>query len=316
MAGPYLPIVSLNHSQSIRIGSGAGTHVPNPFNASTATGLIPQTGVLNHAFYADLSDATVRRDLQRHATLGAIMVAGVPTQTVFSDLYESSDIAVTAGTGMKVNVAAGQIASRIWGTTLTTTAKSGASGLAIAAAGSGDRVDLVVVDASGVPSIVTGVAGSAVVFEVLQIKRATTTVSSGTYVLNFTWAGNVYTTAAIDYAALPSAVATAMIAATGSPSGTIPAGGFVGSGAAVAGGTGVTTITAAKEVEGPLTSLGITPTFVGGGTYSFTEVTAGVDSTAATPAYPVNYLTVATVLVPDAAASSAEFTITDVAVTA
>ena len=81
---PYLPLVSVSRSQNIRLGQGPGNAVPtmtldNPY-----------------PFYADLGVSEVRRDLQHHVAVGAILVVGAISLTVSSDYYISSPILVSA----------------------------------------------------------------------------------------------------------------------------------------------------------------------------------------------------------------------------
>lgn len=87
----YLPIRSISRSQSVRIG----TQVVTP---STTT-------------YVDISDGKTRRDLSHHTAIGAVIVVG-PLSANNSDAVVISGGAVTAGTGLSVNVSAGELEVR------------------------------------------------------------------------------------------------------------------------------------------------------------------------------------------------------------
>jgi hypothetical protein len=105
-------------------------------------------------YYADLGVAEVRRDIQRHSAVGAILPVGAVSLTVSSDYYKTSGIAVSGDTGTTVKIASGVLTSRSQGTTVSVSAQTG---LKVAAADTtNDRWDLVVLSNSGVASVVTG----------------------------------------------------------------------------------------------------------------------------------------------------------------
>lgn len=60
MAGPYLPVQALNRSQKVRLGKGSNA-------------VLLQPGVTS---YVDISDGNIKRDLQRHSAIGAILIVG------------------------------------------------------------------------------------------------------------------------------------------------------------------------------------------------------------------------------------------------
>lgn len=305
--GPYLPIVSLNGQQNVRIGRGPGKSVPKSLTLfDQATN--PQSGFLPSAFYADLSQSEVRRDVQRHSAIGAVIPVGAASLTVWSDLFVASGLAVTDGTGNSVNVAAGVIQSRLFGGQLSVSA---VSGLAVAAASAFDRTDLVVVDAGGNLTVIQGApAAAAATYEVDSVVTSGTP-TGGTFTLGFTYGGFNYKTTTIAYNASAATVASDILAATGGPA--LPASTLAGTGGALP--TAVT-LTASGALEGPITNQHIVANALTGGTtpaVTFTVTTAGVG--AAVPSFAGGSLPLATVFVPSTATSSSNYTITSVALT-
>ncbi len=86
----YLPIRALNRSSRIRIN-----------------GQVVLPGATS---YVDISIASVRKDLADHSTLGQIFVVGPITASNSDGVVTSAGAgAVTPGTGVSVNVAAGEL---------------------------------------------------------------------------------------------------------------------------------------------------------------------------------------------------------------
>lgn len=140
---PYLPVTAISRSQSVRLGHGPGNVVPAEISAA----IVP--------YYADLGDPLVRRDLQRHAAVGAIVTVGTVSPTISSNLYRSSGLAVSAGSTTTVNLASGVVTLRATGATQNVGA---ITGIAVAVSDTThDRWDLVRINNAGVPSVVTGV---------------------------------------------------------------------------------------------------------------------------------------------------------------
>lgn len=134
----YLPVRAISRSQSVRVGNQRLT--------STATS------------YVDISDGKTKRELQNHQALGSVVVVGQLTAN-------NSDVVVTtgglgsAGTGLSVNVSAGELRNRSTGVYV---AGASATNQALTANSSGNpRVDLVVWDnTTGAVSVVTGTAAA------------------------------------------------------------------------------------------------------------------------------------------------------------
>ena len=153
--GPFVPVLAISRSQSVRIGNAQGTATP---------GTVPQVGykpdgtTLNSPYYVDLSDGPSRRDLAHHLALGAVIVVGGLTNSN-SDWVVVDGGVVTAGTGLTVNVSAGDLLQRSTGAE-----KSGASATnsTIASNSSGNpRIDLVSWDnTSGAVTVTTGTAAA------------------------------------------------------------------------------------------------------------------------------------------------------------
>ena len=322
---PYLPIVSLNRSQNIRIGRGPGNVVPGVIAA--------EQGRTPCAFYADLGQAEVRRDYQRHSAVGAVQDIGNTSMGVFSDWYlkSATGLIPSAGTGFTISVTPQTtsnlppfIQSRTFGTTIPVTQPDGTAlgagtnlaQLTIATPDATyDRWDLLYVDQNGRLQLRTGPLGTAIVQNVFTITPVGTP-AAGTFLLSFTWNGNWYTTAGIAYNGSGATIATAMIAATRAlnyPAGVtasaaaapaIPALGFTGAGADVS--AGAATITSANFVSGPVTNQAITSYPSGTASTGYTFATTTVGSGGALP-QPLGgtILPLAHIYVPHAAANAA-----------
>lgn len=116
----YLPVRAISRSQGIRIG----TQTVSP----TATS------------YVDISDGKVRRDLNHHQAIGSVIVVGSLTANN-SDSVVVTGGAVTNGTGLTVNVSAGELRKRSDGTNV---AGAAATNFALTAAHATlDRTDLI-----------------------------------------------------------------------------------------------------------------------------------------------------------------------------
>lgn len=300
---PFLPLVSLNRSQNVRIGHGPNAKPPS-IGASAGN---PQTGAIPHLFYADLSDGNVRKDIQHHTTLGAVLAMGTPSNTVWSDLFQVSGLGVSAGTGYALTVASGVFQSRFYQAKQTVGSAQTVTPAAPTATSA--RTDLVVIDAAGVASIVQGApAGASAVYEVDTV-AITGTPTAGTFTLSFTYDGFNYTTAAIAYNATASAVASAVLAATGGPA--LPAGTLTGSGGPL---PATVTLTASGALEGPITNQAINIsglTGATGGTFGQTTAGTGVGLTG----LGGGVLPLASVFIPSGASSAAGYTITEIALT-
>lgn len=301
---PFLPIVSISRSQAVRIGHGPNAAPPSiTYNSGN-----PQTGGLPYLFYADLADGNVRKDLQHHQAIGAILEMGAPSLTVWSDLFKVSGLAVSNGTGFALSVASGTIQSRFYGAQLAVSAQT----VTPAAPSSTDRTDLVVVSPAGVVSIIQGAAaGAAATYEVDSVATSGTP-TGGTITLGFTYNGFNYTTGTIAYNASASTVASAILAATGGPA--LPSGSLTGSGGPLT--TAAVTLTASSALEGPISNQRVVANALTGGTNpsaTFTQTTAGSGSL--TSGYGGSTLPLATVFIPSTATSNSNYTTTSVALT-
>lgn len=323
---PYVPVVSVNHSQNVRLGRGPGNAVPGVLAGE-------QSSRTPCAFYADLGRSEVRRDFQRHSAVGAIVEVGAPSSGVFSDwfLKSATGLVPAAGTGFTLSVTpqttsllAPVIQSRTFGTMLSVTQPDGTAlgagtnlaQLTIAKPDATyDRWDLLYVDQAGRLQLRTGPIGSTIVNNVFTITPVGTP-AAGNFKLSFTWHGNWYTTANIAYNASGATIATAMIAATRAlnyPAGVtasaaaapaIPALGFTGSGADVS--AGAATITSANFVSGPISNQIISDYPSGTASTGYTFATTTTGSGGADP-QPLGgtMLPLAHIYVPHAAANAA-----------
>lgn len=259
----YLPVVSLNRSQSVRLGRGVGSSVPAPLPQGDLA-INPQTGALNTLFYANLNDPLVRRDLSHHTTLGSVLAAGGLTTSATSDLFARSAPTVSAGTGLTVNVTAFELVGRTFGGVITVPAQSN---LPVAANTSGSsRTDAVIVNNAGVVSVVTGAPNEAGVSEVDTV-TVTGTPTGGSFTLSGTYDGVPFVTAAIPYNATAQAVADAVEGAANFPNKITAAGGALPGAAVTLTTPGIT-----------LSGLSATGSFTGGTTpgVTFVQTTAGV----------------------------------------
>lgn len=118
----YLPVQALNRSQNIRIGTGG-----------TAVQLVPGT-----TSYVDITNGAVKRDIQRHSALGAILVVGSLTGSN-TDTVVATGATATAS-NLVITVTAGELRKR--STAVHTTIAGGTVTLS-AADGTQDRTDLV-----------------------------------------------------------------------------------------------------------------------------------------------------------------------------
>lgn len=305
---PFLPVMSLSRSQSTRLGRGPGSQlVPELNSGDTPTNV--ETGGLIGPFYADLGNPLTRRDFQHHATLGALVTMGVPSNTVYTDLFAQSGLVVSAGSGFALNVAAGVLQSRFSGAQLVVPATV----LTPAAPPAfGNRDDLVVVNSSGVVSIITGQAD--VVAPVYEVDTLTSTggATGGTVNIAFNYNGIWFQATGITFSATAAAVATAMLAATGGPNNETlaqfaPGATITGSGGAL--GTAPVVLTTGGGLEGPITNLQVTNLLTGGTpVVTFVRTTPGVG--ASSPSINGSYLILASVNVPTGATGSGNYTIT------
>lgn len=305
---PYLPVVALSRSQQIRLGRGPASSQPNELNLRTFATVAPQSGSLICAFYANLGDNFVKRDLEHHSAIGAVIPVGAASATVSSDLFKVNGLAVTAGSGFAINVAAGVIQSRLYGSQLPVSAQV----VTPAAPSATDRSDLVILSASGVVSILQGLAPGANTYEVDSV--VTTGIpTGGTFTLSFTYDGENYTTAGIAFNASAATVASAVLAATGGPA--LPAGTVAGTGGALP--TAVT-LTASGALEGPITNQSANYSGLTGGTnptVTFTRTTPGVAGAQAPVPPGARTTPLAEVFIPSSATTSGNYTITNVTLT-
>lgn len=305
---PYLPIVSLSRSQAVRIGRN-NYSVPNQLKQATDASVTnPQTKALFTLFYANLGDGQVRRDIQHHTTLGAILPMGSPSLSVWCDLFKVSGLAVTAGSGFALSVATGVIQSRFYGSPAQLTVSAGS--LTPAAPSAFDRVDQVTVTPAGALVLIPGTSAKAAATYEVDSVVTSGVPTGGTFVLSFVYNGFTYTTAAIAYNAAASAVASAVLAATGGPTLSTT---LTGSGGALP--TAVT-LTASGSLEGPITNQIFNGAALTGGTApsgTFTTTTAGVG---AVPKIPGGLaLPLANIFIPSTATSSSSYVITTIAQT-
>lgn len=166
---PFIPVLAISRSQNIRIGSAmlgvGGSRLVGQMGDTVA-------GVTPLPTYVDVSGPTSRRDLAHHMTLGAIVTVG-PLANISSPYFWSAAPAVTAGSGLSVNVASGTLVPRFYGTVVAgfvsvaqpSVVVPAATNLALAAADPVlDRTDLVyasVVSGAFVYGVATGVGVTA-----------------------------------------------------------------------------------------------------------------------------------------------------------
>lgn len=286
----YLPVISLDRSQNVRINKG----YPDPLGPTKQKGAYG-TARLFHALHVNLNDGTSRRDLQRHSAIGAWEAVGGVTAK-WADLFVNGAPTV-ASTTSAVTVTAFTLSSRLFTdqVALSVPAQTGATAVSTPASTTGDLIYLVRVDEGGVVSAVSGAASNgAPVYEVDTI-----TVSSGTATGTLTWtyAGYNYS-CAFTAAETATGLATAMAAATstnGGPSmaelGAVAGTNLVGTGGAL--GTAAVTITFSGILEGAVTNQAITTST---GTATFVSATSGSGATFPTfdgSTLPLQYVLVA-----------------------
>lgn len=261
------------------------------------------------AYYANLGSGVTRRDIQHHTSIGALIPVGAATNSVWSDVFKVSGLAVTAGTGFAVNVAAGVIQSRFYGATAQLAAS--AQVVTPGAPSAFDRTDQVIISSAGVVSVVPGRAATATAIYEVDSVVTSGVPTGGTFALSFMYAGFTYTTAGIAFNASAATVATAVLAATGGPA--LPATSIAGTGGALP--TAVT-LTTSGALQGPITNQVFNGNLLTGGTApsgTFTATTAGVGATAPQP--NGGFLPLAHVYIPSTATTSANYTITTIALT-
>lgn len=300
----YLPVVSLDRSQNVRIGKGKPDAIDRNDQGGSAR--------LTHALYVDLNVPKVRRDLQNHSAIGAYTVVG-PVTTKWCDLYASAAVDVVAGTGLTVDVPAFTLNSRLF-PDQGTLSVAGATGVATPTLTTGDVIYMIQSDEYGnITAVPGGSSLGAPVYEVDSV-AVTGTLTAGTFTLSFTYSGYNYVTAPIAYDATAAAVASAVEAATVTPSDIpnvpLPAGSVTGTGGPI--GTAAVTLTASGALEGPISNQAINYSGVTGATGgSFTQSIPGVG--ASYPQFDGQNLPLAFVFVPENA--TAPSTITNIALT-
>lgn len=305
---PFVPYLSVSRSQSVRLGRGPGNQNVAELNSGD-TPTNPQTGALIGPFYADLGNNLVRRDVQRHQAIGALVSVGNVSNTVYTDLFAPSGLVVTAGTGFALNVSAGVIQSRYSGAQLAVPATTLTP---LAPPLFGNRDDIVVVGPNGAVSLVAGQADLVAPTYEVDALTATGGATGGTINIGFNYNGYWFQATGIGFAATAAAVGTAMLGATGGPNNETlaqfaPGATVTGAGGPL--GTAPVTLTAGGGLEGPITNLQATNLLTGGTpVVTFTRTTPGVG--ASSPSNNGSYLILASVNVPAGAGSSAAYTIT------
>lgn len=120
----YLPVQAINRSQNIRLGQGA-----------TAVQLVSGT-----TSYVDITNGAIKRDLQRHSAIGAILIVGGLTASNLNTIVASGATATVTGSTLVVTVASGELKNRATG---VFTPIAGGTVTVSAADGTQDRTDLV-----------------------------------------------------------------------------------------------------------------------------------------------------------------------------
>lgn len=289
----YLPVVSLDRSQNVRIGKGK----PDALGRNDQGG----TARLTHALHVNLNVPKVRRDMQNHSAIGAYEVVGALT-TKWCDLYASAAVDVVAGTGLTVSVPAFTLNSRLF-VDQSPLSVVGAT-VATPVSTTGDVIYLIQSNEYG--SIVAVPGASSVGAPIYEVDSVVVggTLTAGTFTLSFTYNGINYVTAGIAYDATAATVASAVLAATavGNIGPALPAGTLTGAGGPI--GTAAVTLTASGALEGPITNQAINYSGVTGATSgSFTQTTAGVG--ASYPEFDGQNLPLAFVFVPENATAPA-----------
>lgn len=303
----YLPVVSLNRGQQVRLGNA----FPDQLGRTKQTGN-DGTRVF-HATHVSLAQGNARRDLQRHSAIGSYEVVGAVTSK-WSDLFAPSGGTVSAGSGNSVNVSAFSLQSRLFPDQFPLSVAA-VTNLATPSFASNDVYYLIKVDEYGNVTAVPGSQSTGAPTYEVDTVTITGTPTGGTFTLSFTYNGFNYVTAGIAYNAAASAVASAVLAATGVGSTTAPAlptSTLTGSGGALPG--AAVTLTASGALEGPITNQSINISGLTGGTPggSFVSTTAG-SGNATLPPFDGSSLPLASVFV--AAGASAPSKITSLVLT-
>lgn len=118
----YLPVQALNRSQNIRLGQGA-----------SAVQLVSGT-----TSYVDITNGAIKRDIQRHSAIGAILVVGGLTASNLDTIITTG--ATATASNLVITVTAGELKKRSSG--VFTTIAGGTVTLGTAD-GTQDRTDLV-----------------------------------------------------------------------------------------------------------------------------------------------------------------------------
>lgn len=120
MASLYLPIRAVSRSQNIRVGQ--------------------QKITPDATFYVDINDGPTKRDLNHHQAIGSVVVVGSLTASNTDQVVVTGGV-VSNGTGLTVNVTAGEIKTRSTGAYVA--GASGTNFALTAADGTKDRTDLI-----------------------------------------------------------------------------------------------------------------------------------------------------------------------------
>jgi len=299
----YLPIISLDRSQNVRIGKG----FPDTLGPNSQIGTY-----VFHALHANLNDAGTRRDLQRHSAIGSYTVVGA-VSAKWVDLYASTNSIVSAGTGMTVSTAAFTVSSRLFTDQPALSVASTSSTIAVPASTVGDVIYLITVDQYG--NLVPVAGGASVGAPVYEVD--TVTVSSGSATGTLTWTYNGYNyTCAFTAAETAANLATAFAGASstnGGPTmaqyGAVAGTNVVGTGGAL--GTAAVTLTFSGVLEGAVTNQAIT-TSTGTATYVATTPASGG---ATYPKFDGNSLPLAFVFIAEGSTSVVSGDITSIAYT-
>lgn len=300
---PFLPVLNMNRSQSIRLGRGPGNAVP-PLNLGNVQ--TPTSVKLRCVHYADMGQPEVRRDYQRHSAIGAVDSAGNLTQYPWSDLYAASSVNVSSSGTLKLTTPSVILRSRAFfpaggGEQLSVTGTTdqftlGAGGLQGPPA-AGTRVDCVWVDSNGKYGVSQGTPVT-----VNDVWTITGSSVSGTWDMAFEYGGYTYVTAGTisataTAAALLTGFLTAAITTGSNPKRLLPVktGDFTTSGGAI--GTAPVVLT---STVGNISNLRLAPGSSAVTGLTFTHTTVGVGGGIS---FPGNALPLALVAVPAGAST-------------
>lgn len=142
----YLPVRALNRSQNVRIGQGA--HAVKLTHDTTS--------------FVDITDGNVKRDLQRHAAIGAYVVVGPLTASTADVVVvgQGDGVVTPHSSGLSVDTTAGELLNRQTGVRVPIVAAS-ATATPVPATSGQSKIYLIVVDNStGVVSAVGGTAAT------------------------------------------------------------------------------------------------------------------------------------------------------------